>query len=313
MICDLKRKDWDAIMMFDLSSDAKYASMEMIGTVDELGYPMLNGFMFAFTFPPEIEQGTGFVTRLNQINASGSNYGGCNAAISASGNILYNFQGAHTSIYASIWDHNAMTATKYTIGTGSSGSLDLFKDVEPVLHSPWGAGECFTNPQGSCNSDQVIVAINFWEYGVGVGERESNQIIMNWKTKEAVYTTRFPDTRLSPGGKMANFFYADMGDFWVDGGAANPGNKYQTVDGSWIEIPGAVAVHNISEKNQVSWMPERAISGNVAMYSVVGKRLSGDAGTSAAFAMSHHNGIFLIRTADKRGNPICYLAQSIHK
>jgi hypothetical protein len=300
LLCDLKRKDFDQIRDngLSISCDAKYAAMEMWGSPEELGYPNVS-HLIAFNFPPQVEPGTGFVTQMTQLNASGSPFsGGCNVAMSASGNILYNFQGAHTCIYASLWNHTSNTSKTYTIGTGGTGTCDLFKDIEPALNSPWGAGDCVTNIQGAGNSDQVIVAINFWEYGVGVGERESNQMIVNWKAKEAVYTTHFPDTRTLPGGKANIFFFADIGDFWVDGGAANPGNKYQAADGSWVAVPGAVAAKNQLKKGPVQWSVTDAIHRNAAMYDSKGKRL-GDA--SCMRAIAGRPGVFFVKTSAPNG------------
>lgn len=307
LLCDLKRKDSNQIRDngVSISCDAKYAAMEMWGSPEELGYPNVS-HLIAFNFPPQVEPGTGFVTKMTQLNASGSPFsGGCNVAMSASGNILYNFQGMHTCIYASRWNHTSNTSQTYTIGTGGTGTLDLFKDIEPALNSPWGPGECVTSIQGAGNSDQVIVAINFWQYGVGVGERESNQMIVNWKAKEAVYTTHFPDTRNLPGGKANIFFFADIGDFWVDGGPANPGTKYQDIDGNWIQVPGAVAVDNTMKKISARWGLAKAIEGKATMYDVTGKRLGCASGMSA---IAGRSGVFLIRALTKDGKSAHRLA-----
>jgi hypothetical protein len=124
MLCDLKRTDNSCgIWKFQLSSDAKYAAAEIVGTTADLGYNKGTDNMAAFTFPTQVEPGTGFTTSMNLMSEGNSNFGGCNAGISASGNIVYNFLGGHEVLYASWWDHNSNSATKYTIGTGGSGCL----------------------------------------------------------------------------------------------------------------------------------------------------------------------------------------------
>jgi hypothetical protein len=106
-----------------------------------------------------------------------------------------------------------------------------------MLKSGQDPGECFSHPVGSCNSDQVFTSIIFWQYGVGTSGRETNQMVVNWKEKAAVYTTNIPDSRLSPSGPMTNFFWVDIGDFWVD--ATGHYGCYMDVNGNWIKVPGA--------------------------------------------------------------------------
>jgi hypothetical protein len=251
MVCDFTKVNEDppagwaspSLEGWHLSTDAKYSAITLYGTQASLGYTFHP--VIAFTFPPQVNSSTQLIDpNLTAPQCNNCIINGCNSAISASGQLVYNFLGPHNQLYASFWDHAAKTAVRYTIGTGPNGSLDQYKDIEPWLTTTLGMGSCITNPHGSCNSDRVVIMMIDWAYVAGYDGTGNNQVVVDWKNKKAVYTTHNPDLRGGAGHETptTKYWCTEPGDFWVDGGAANPGTKYQAIDGSWVEVPGAVSV-----------------------------------------------------------------------
>lgn len=205
LVCDyLPATAWCAqgacLRRWSLTPDAKYAVIhcyENGNVVPHLFPPQNNNAML--TAPTCVPTGDG--------NKNCSFWGDCNPSLSASGNILYHFGGAHTQIYANWWNHTPTSASpntitySFTIGTGPSGSLDQYKDVETWLapSAAKDAMQCFIWPRGAANSDKIVTSIVANRYGAEYWHNScgGNIVVANWKDRNAVMVTNNPLLPLS--------------------------------------------------------------------------------------------------------------------
>jgi len=180
---------------------------------------------------------------IKTCNCFVGSQGACNPAVSASG--------SYTSGYGGGW-HEVVEIGKLSGGVGptpnfSSGLSTQYgisiTDVQNWTNH-WGNGPY---PLGAdvirwaVNSDKWVLQQYGW-HGESMNEG-SEQVLINWVDREAVVTSRNPYVPRDPvGGGGGTIFYGNcVGDFWVDGGAANAG-KCEGADGVWRAVDGVSAV-----------------------------------------------------------------------
>jgi len=287
LVCDYKKVDtcssggWFApgLWNWSLSADAQYCVTHTIDNCHLLGWEGDRNAIIPSLFPPKVDPATGWINpRLTAAACNGCGLGGCNSGLSASGTLVTQFSGAHNQIYCFFWNHATRTVTgRYTIGTGASGSLDQYRDVEVWL-APGGLamGDAFMYPRNVSNSDQIIAVLVNWQYCDQFTKTGSNLVITNWKDKKAVMVTNNPDKRPTNSSLPPSvpFWYAEPGDFSVD----NTGHRgcYMDVNGNWIAIPGADTSEPVKVMQGVSsGSGFRSAGGITAIYDLKGARMGG--------------------------------------
>jgi hypothetical protein len=216
--------------------------------------------------------------------------GSCNAALSPSGNIFYMFYGGHTQLYAHRWTYSPNTIGRDSIGTGPSGSLDQYKDVETWLlpSDKQYIGGTFCYPRASCNSDQIVTIPCLYRYGAEYTHNSegSNLVVANWKDKEAVFATHNPDMRNPGAGSIVAgqyFWFVEPGDFWLQPPSGVNGG-YEDRDGNWV---GATYV-NMNGRGKFDARIGRAVSrGAASLYDLRGRPLGTLKAATRQSAVSH--------------------------
>ena len=287
MICDYKKLNQCQLARYSLSADAKYAICHVGGEADGTQLQQ-HGFtpvgVISHTFPPQVNPSTGWIDpNLTQPRCANADcriqFGTCNSALSASGNIIYHFYGGHCQLYASYWDHAAQTQSgfgTFKIGTalGGTNALDLFLDVTVWMNDDPRAGAVFIWPRGSSNSDKIVNVLTGYIYTAGYASGQgSNHLVINWKDKEAVSATN------NPHGSTTGPAYWNAGpsDFRVDGG---PDGCYQDTAGRWINEITGVIKQNANPAPASFVKALSSLSGTVAVYNLAGVRVGmADIGT----------------------------------
>ena len=184
--------------------------------------------------------------------------GGCNSAISASGNYQAKFMGYHSQLILSLYPGT----TGIMQPSHGIDDYNLVSVFQQSTIDQFGADADGLN--WAVNSDKWVLQQTGW-YGYG-GQLSygTEQVACNWVDKVAI--------RISNNGKKARetcpaegrpgpdccagcgTIYAGNcpGDLWVDGGAENL-NKFEDASGVWHEVPGAIPALATTP------MPNRAI------------------------------------------------------
>jgi len=269
---------------FSLSANAMYcvSMLTDFGPADVTGYQQ---GIVPHTFPPLVNSSTGWIDPWLTAPTCTDGFcgsGGCNSGLSASGAIIYYFDGSHDRLRANFWDHTAKTHSTYAIGSDIQGSLGI-EDLDRWLSPRVGltTSSTFVYPRGSSNSDMIVSILANWTDSAGYAWGGNNFFVVNWRHRVAVMATNFPN-ELAPtgwtkqvGGQLPagiKYWYADAGDFWL---ADGPAGCYQALDGSWISL-APCACMPISSVNPSSVALVKAAStlhGTVAVYSLAGARV----------------------------------------
>jgi hypothetical protein len=220
-----------------VSANARYAIYHCYDIIKTIGVGC-DAYTHLF---PEMKDGK----ILSPQCIGGCDYG-CNVAISAGGNWMYHFSGSHTGIYFHRWIHTGpepgQQTDLLTIGTGPFGTLDLFKDIMPMLSKSNGALcqagslQSLIWPRSAVNSDKIFTVNASYrytaEYLLG-----TIALIINWKDKQGVVAATYPKHPFSPGTNVFptgdTILCAEPCNFYVTGG---PAGCYEDTSGKWIDI-----------------------------------------------------------------------------
>jgi len=176
--------------------------------------------------------------------------GGCNAAISPSGNYWSHFMGSHQELILEICSGVSGVKPPPTYTNAAGGTYTGAFLLTFQAHCPDRFGESVEGMGFACNSDKWIMQHVGW-----YGHAESmiygtEQVATNWADMVAIrisnngkipretcptYGIPGPDCC---GGCGAIYYGNEFGDLWVDGGQTNAG-KYEDGDGNWHSVPGA--------------------------------------------------------------------------
>jgi len=225
---------------------------------------------------------------------------GCNLAVSASGKYIYHFEGSHTGIYFHKWNHAQTgpgTQTGFlNIGTGASGSLDQFKDIETWLQPATIADKesfaCVIWDRGAANSDKIVTTIVGYRYTADYMEGSSggNGVIIDWVDKKATLITNNPKppvTNPLPNGQKLKVI--EPPDFFVTGGKSG---CYEDSAGNWIPVPGATAVRDAG--NRSGLFPASAFARTAVYYDIRGARIGAAGPGSRSAAVQTRRGVYLL-------------------
>jgi hypothetical protein len=187
---------------------------------DRIGSQVLNGSWF-----------TSDVEAFPNNCTIATRAGGCNSAISASGNYHAKFMGNHAQLLLSLYPGVSGVKvpesgyTPYTLDIFQASTTDQFGgDAEGVN---W-----------AVNSDKWVLQ----HVTVGHGDDTrwgSNQVACNWSEKVAIRISSNPVLPKDASGCGDNdLHYGNCpGDLWVDGGAGNA-CSYEDASGVWHVVPG---------------------------------------------------------------------------
>jgi hypothetical protein len=226
---------------------------------------------------------------------------GCNTAISASGNWMYNFWGSHTGIYMHKWNHAQTAPGTVTgflnIGTGAFGSVDLFKDIVPGLAPATIADKeefgCLIWNRGAANSDKIVTAIAGYRYTADYMEGSSgaNGLIIDWVDKKATLITNNPKPPVInplPNGQKLKVI--EPPDFFVTGGKIG---CYEDSAGNWIPVPGAATVVR-DAGNRSGLLPASVFERTAVYYDIRGARIGATGPGSRSAAVQSRRGVYVL-------------------
>jgi len=183
--------------------------------------------------------------------ASGQGLPGCNAAISASGDLSNNYIGS---------SHGTLYITNFRTGANEmqlpSSSLcqwfgGIFGEVSPGLWSCDLFGGDGEGVRWAVNSDKWVLQQLGWYGHASEISWGSNQVAGNWVDQAAIRisnNSKVPKETCPvngiPGpdccGGCGKIYYGnEAGDLWIDGGANNLG-KYEDETGVWHAVPGYI-------------------------------------------------------------------------
>jgi len=165
------------------------------------------------------------------INAGG---GGCNLAISASGNYAVRWNGDHT---LNIFDKNSWAPAGIPNPPGQLYIRDF------AINGSVGADAEVM--RWAVNSDKWFLDQVGW-YGHASGIFQgSEQVALNWVEKVGIRISNNGKKPLdtNPAGGGVIYTGNEPGDLWIDGGAAAVG-KYEDASGNWQPVPGYVPTEN---------------------------------------------------------------------
>ena len=158
--------------------------------------------------------------------ASAGGAGSCNIAISPSGGYAAGYSNAAHAIF----DFNRLSGE-----TGPTGSGMGLGEVATLTNNTNGGqgGELI---RWAVNSDKWVLQQIGWEGHAANMSHGGNQLLCNWRDREALWTSRNPQGGVPFNGATL-YICSCPGDLWVDGGSSAFG-KYERSTGEWVQIPG---------------------------------------------------------------------------
>jgi hypothetical protein len=222
----------------------------------------------------------------NLINISAITYDavynyedGCNIGISASGGYVGSYIGGmHVDMFINGVDGKN--------GTGPDiATINIHNQLESWAGEAIGTGA--EHIQWAVNSDKwVMQEIGYASDGHADGNADgSNQVVCNWTDKVAINISKNRNVSVNGGTLRMN---NDAGDFFVIDPANNPqGTKYEDLQGTWHEVPGASPVIGF-----VAMPPEKNQSFD-AVFSASSIRIQAPAGSPWQLAVAAPDGRIL--------------------
>jgi hypothetical protein len=224
-----------------------------------------------------------------------------------------NFSDAgHVQVHISLWKPNSYTVEK--VGYWHNNDMSTWAGVDIGKGMDW--------PRWSANSDKWICLQvgRACPTDKGLGGRfcgcGSNQVLFNWKDKQAIMTTNNP-----PGGA-----WTGAGDLWI-----KPPNgvtdAYQNADGNWVPLSGGPPVDASSSaptlascalpaaitiaQNSFTVHISSKANHHIEVFGVDGKQLAQRAGTGIkqhTFGKEIGQGIFVVRIRSGKATMIKKIA-----
>ena len=168
--------------------------------------------------------------------------GGCNSAVSASGNYESKFMGNHAQLLLSL----TSGASGVKVPAQDADAYRIDNVFQPTTTDQFGA-----DVEGlgwACNSDKWVLQHVGWYGHADLLSWGTEQVATNWVDMVAIRISNngkkvqetCPPERPGPdccGGCGKVYPGNEFGDLWVDGGAANAG-KYEDASGVWHSVPG---------------------------------------------------------------------------
>jgi hypothetical protein len=211
---------YNYLRRWDISADGRWSSIQMISNADW-------GGQVPHCFPPPPEGPRSCMPE--------GRTGACNMAMSTTGTYIAKYSGRHDFIDICHWDHDANT-------------LDILLNVTLTQRELYGIqhdgvsswigvnlGESASGEliRWAVNSEKWVLQQIGWEGHAKKVARGSNQLIVNWKDKEAILTSTNPR-----GGTDGVYYCNTTGDFRVEG----PAGKVELASGEWVPVDAVESV-----------------------------------------------------------------------
>jgi hypothetical protein len=256
---------------FSLSSKGDRMAAQLMGKYDCSKTPDVSGVNGVYKFPGACN----FSNPGDRLNYED----GCNIGISPSGQYVGSYIGG---MHVDLFINNADGKN----GTGPEvATINISNQLESWAGEAIGTGA--EHIQWAVNSDKwVMQEIGYAADGHADGNADgSNQVVCNWTDKVAINISKNRNVSVNGGTLRMN---NDAGDFFVIDPANNPqGTKYEDLQGTWHEVPGASPVIGF-----VAMPPEKNQSFD-AVFSASSIRIQAPAGSPWQLAVAAPDGRIL--------------------
>ncbi len=205
---------YNYLRRWDISANGKWASLQMISSGDW-------GGQIPHCFPPP-QAGPRSCMPEGRTGA-------CNMAMSTTGNYIAKYSGRHDYFDLCRWDHQANTLEKQLNVTLTERELFgiQYDGVSSWIGVDLGESASGELIRWAVNSEKWVLQQIGWEGHAKKVAQGSNQLIVNWKDKEAIMTSANPI-----GGRDGIRYCNSTGDFWVEG----PAGKVELASGEWVDV-----------------------------------------------------------------------------
>jgi len=182
-----------------------------------------------------LNNGSGPVPDGGQFRAFYGNSGSCNAKISASGEIAGGYAGGwHDVVQLGGWNGSRMDESRYPMTPYCQEHTSIYTAFTWAGFSmaPNAGCEqlCF-----SANSDKWYCQNVMWRYAQQ--KCGTNQLILNWVDKQAIFGTKTLENPPGPSGWMESgiAYHNFAGDFWVRPPSGSD-YAYEDIAGQWHQM-----------------------------------------------------------------------------